>query len=246
MSENTEKEKEIKKGNRFLIGPGFGLFLMGAIYLWFWLMPWGWESFFTEPRWAHNWAYSIILLTVGASWYQKSVTSRVIATVQACMLPILATGSVNSLVMTYITIVIAAIWGIVVLVERKKEKFFFQEKLEKRTWNWLVMHSVVIAWLLIAHMGLVFLIQRAPQETTLLPLGVNVAFLANLPSELLEISTWAFDIALIIWAIIVLYEQFKLGYNFQNKPWPKWSFIWTFVTLGSGVIGLLIQYAIFH
>jgi hypothetical protein len=32
-----------------------------------------------------------------------------------------------------------------------------------------------------------------------------------------------------------------LGYNFQNKPWPRWSFWAIFVAIGAGLIGLIVQ-----
>jgi len=115
----------------------------------------------------HNWAYAIIFITVGAAWYQKSAVSRIIAVVQAFMLPVTASGSVNTIIMTYITIIIAVIWAVVVLIERKTDKMFLKDRLQKRSWLWINMHTLIIAWLLIAHMGLVFLIGRAPMEAQL-------------------------------------------------------------------------------
>ena len=91
------------------------------------------------------------------------------------------------------------------------------------------------------HIGFVFLVQRAPQEIDLLQIGPNVGWLQNYTAEAHEISTWAFDIAIIIWGILVLYEQFRLGYNFQDKPWPRWSFYMIFIAIAMGLLGLLIQ-----
>lgn len=85
-------ENKSNRKNKYLIGPGFGLFLMGTTYLIFWLMPFAWESYIKDPRWAHNWAYSIIIMTIGASFYQKSVLSRFIAIIQAFMMPLTASG----------------------------------------------------------------------------------------------------------------------------------------------------------
>ena len=37
------------------------------------------------------------------------------------------------------------------------------------------------------------------------------------------------------------FEQFKLGYNVQNKPWPRYSFWYIWVTLALGIILLPVQ-----
>jgi len=126
----------------------------------------------------------------------------------------------------------------VVLIERIRGKMFFKDSMKKRTWLWINMHSVVVSWILIAHMGLVFLIGRVPLEAQLEALGSNAGFLANLPPERHEFATWFFDIALIIWAVIVLHEQFKMGYNVQNKPWPKLSFYMCFICMAAGILGI--------
>ena len=236
MAESKEREKS----NKFIVGPGLGLIIMGLAYLIWWLLPWGWEAYGEDPRWAHNWAYAIIILTIGLAWYHKSVISRIIAAIQSFMMPVTASGSFNTLLLAFITVIIAVIWCIVVLIELIMGKKFLQETMSKRAWNWINMHSIIVSWILIAHMGLVFLIGRAPQEAQLLALGTDAGFLVNLPPENHELATWFFGISLIIWAIIVLYEQYKLGYNLQNKPWPRLSFYWAFICMGSGLLGIAI------
>ena len=235
----------IEKPDRFLVGPGFGFFIMGLTYLIWWLIfspeyifgppPLG------DPRWAHNWAYAIIIMTIGAAWYQKGAISRVIAAIQAFMLPVTASGSFDTFITTYITIGIGIAWVIVVMSESLRGKPFLQDRLSKRTWEWICLHTLVVAWLLVAHMGLVFFIGRVPLEHQLLSFGTSAGFLANLPPEATDLATWAFDITLIIWAVMVLYDQFKLGYNIKNKPFPRRSFWWGFVCMGSSLVALGIQ-----
>lgn len=226
--------------SKILIGPGFGLFFMGLSYLIFWLTPPGLNAFKYDQRWAHNWAFAIIILTVGAAWYQKSPVSRFIALIQSLMLPLTASGSFNTLKMTYISIILALMWIVIVLIERRNGQLLFQDKLAKRSWNWINLHALIIAWILIGHMSLVFFVGRAPQELSLLALDVRAGFLINLPPEYYEASTWAFDGALLIWVIIVLYEQFKMGYNLQNKPWPRWSFYWILFSMLAGFVTLWV------
>ncbi len=237
----TETSEKIVKKESKSVGPGMGLIIIGISYLVWWMMPFALEAYRGDERWAHNWAYAIIILTVGLAWYHESAISRIIATVQAFMLPVTASGSFNTHLMTFITIIIFIIWLFVVLIEKAKSKMFLIDKLEKRTWMWINMHTVIVAWILIAHMSLVFLIGRVPLEDQLLGFGTYAGYLANLPPEKLEFATWTFDITLLIWAVIVLYEQFKMGYNVQKKPWPKWSFYWVFVIIAASLIALLIQ-----
>ncbi len=241
MAETQKSQDEISlRKNRFQIGQGLGLIILGLAYLIWWIMPFAFEAYDQDPRWAHNWAYSIIILTVGLAWYYKSPVSRAIVTVQAFMLPVTASGSFNTLTMSFVTIIIAAVWAAVVGIERVRGKYFLEARLEEWTINWINLHTVILTWLLIAHMGLVFLIGRAPQEAQLLGFGTDAGFLAFLPPENHELATIFFDISLIILAIIGLYEQFKMGYNLEKKPWPRWSFRWIFICIGSGLLGLFI------
>nr|MDO8109873.1 hypothetical protein [Candidatus Sigynarchaeota archaeon] len=190
IQENQESFSDRKaKAMRFM-NPGFGLFIMGLVYIIWWVMPIPIEYFDADPRWAHNWAYAIIITTAGASWYQKTPVSRIIASVQAFMLPVTASGSVNTILMTIITIAIAIGWVVVVGIERSHKKPLLGEKLSKRATLWLTLHSQVVTWLLIAHMGFVFLLSRAPFENQLQSIGTYIAFLANLPPEYKEIATW--------------------------------------------------------
>jgi len=224
--------------DKYAVGPGIGLLIMGIAYLAFWLMPFTIDTYIKENRWAHNWAFSIIILTVGAAWYQKSPLSRSVAVVQAMMLPITASGSFDTLYCSFVTVGIAVAWGIVVAVEKARRKPFFQDSMERRSWNWANMHSMIICWLLLAHMAFVFFATRVPQEAGLLSGSGNLGFLTYLPPESHDFATWFFNISILVWAILAITEQFKMGYNPQNKPWPRWSFWWVFICMVAGFVGM--------
>ena len=242
MSEKDKNSlKNDENANKFLVGPGLGIIIMGLSYLVWWLMPFALDAFNQDMRWAHNWAYAIVILNVGAAWYYKSAVSRIIIVFQAFMLPVTASGSFDTLILSYISAFIAILWVLIVLIEKIKGRKFLIERLQLKTWNWINMHAMVITWILVAHISLVFLIGRLPLESQLLGFGTYAGYLVNLPPESLEFATWTFDITLLAWAVIVLYEQVKMGYNFKNKPWPKLSFWWVFVCMGSSLIALLIQ-----
>ena len=211
VSENTKEQESTKIKNPKWMNPGLGLVIMGLSYLLWWcLFPAAWEAFNNDNRWAHNWTYAIIILTVGASWYHKSITTRFITSIQATMLPITATGSLNTVLTTIITAVIAFVWALITIIEKFRKNKFGEKNLPKRTRYWIYLHAQVLSWLLIAHMGLVFLFGRIPFENQLIAAG-NIGFLVNLPPEFLEIASWTFNFALFSWAIIALYEQFKSG-----------------------------------
>jgi len=239
--EKNNSNKNEQKANKLLVGPGLGIIIMGISYLVWWLMPFAFDAFIIDMRWAHNWVYAIAILNIGLAWYYRSAVSRIIAVIQAFMLPVTASGSFDTLILTYISAFIALLWVIIVIVEKINRKKLLKEKFQLKTWNWINLHTMVIAWILVAHISLVFLIGRLPLEDQLLGFGTYAGYLANLPPESLEFATWTFDITLLAWAAIVLYEQVKIGYNYKNKPWPKFSFWWTFVVMGSSLIALLIQ-----
>lgn len=237
MSE--EKPKQTTSKENKLVGPGLGLIIMGGAYLVWWLLFI--EYAINDPRWAHNFAYAIIILNVGLAWYHKTPLSRTIAMIQSFMLPITASGSFNTVICTIISSILLFIWIIIVVVERIKRKQYFEKKLSKRGSNWSNMHTIIIAWILVGHMGLMFLIVRLPLEAQLYSYGENAGYLINLPPESFEFATWAFNIGLFILISIILWEQYKMGYNIQNYPWPRKSFWVVIITMGASLIALAIQ-----
>ena len=241
INSSEEESKEKKEEQNRLVGPGLGLVILGLVYFIWYMMPFAFEFLEEHPLAIHNWGYSIIFLTAGLGWYQKSVIPRTVVLIQTSLLPVLASGSFNSFLIVFLVFVVFGVFILLMLIERKKGKYLLRERFEKRTWAFLNMHLLIVSWILIMHIGFVFLIQRAPQEIDLLRLGPNAGWLENYTPEVHEISTWLFDLSIISWGIIVLYEQFKMGYNFQNDPWPRWSFYLIFIAIGLGLLGLLIQ-----
>ncbi|MFW9949452.1 MAG: hypothetical protein ACFFKA_04940 [Candidatus Thorarchaeota archaeon] len=239
MSEE-ESKSEIPKRNK-LVGPGLGLIIMGASYFIWWLSFI--EYAIMDPRWVHNIAYAIIILNVGFAWYHKSPLSRTIAMVQSFMLPVIGSGSFNSLILTIVCSIILVIWVILIFSERSKGKAFLEEKLSKRGKNWLNMHTLIIAWILVGHMGLMFFIVRLPLEGQLYGYSATAGYLMNLPPESLEFATWTYDIGLFILITVILLEQYKMGYNAQNNPWPRKSFWIVLIVMVASLVALAIQSA---
>ncbi|MFX1496946.1 MAG: hypothetical protein ACFFBH_05445 [Promethearchaeota archaeon] len=237
MSEEKPKSTSLKQNK--LVGPGLGLIIMGAAYLVWWLIFI--ENAILDPRWAHNFTYAIIILNVGLAWYHKTPLSRTTAMFQSFMLPITASGSFNTVICIIVSAIIFTIWIIISMLERTKGKHYLEDKLSKRGNNWLNMHTLIIAWILVGHMGLMFFVVRLPLEAQLYNYGATAGYLMNLPPESLEYSTWAFNIGLFILVAIMLWEQYKMGYNVQNNPWPRISFWMVLITMAASLIALAIQ-----
>jgi hypothetical protein len=90
-------------------------------------------------------------------------------------------------------------------------------------------------------MGLMFFIVRLPLESQLYGYGESAGYLLNLPPESLEFATWTYDIGLFILIALILLEQYKMGYNLQNKPWPRRSFWIVLIVMAASLIALAIQ-----
>ena len=238
MSEENQKTAEFKP-NKWMVGPGKGLIIMGIAYLIWWLAFI--EYALMDPRWTHNIAYAMIIVNVGLAWYHKSPVSRAIALIQSFMLPVTGSGSFNTVICTIICTIIFAIWGIVVLLEKNRDKLFLDDKLSRRGKNWLNLHTMILAWILIAHMGLMFFIVRLPMEANLYSYSPRAGYLMNLPPESYEFATWVFDIGLFILCIVLIKEQYKMGYNIKNKPWPKTSFYVVILIMVAALLALWIQ-----
>ena len=238
MSDKT-LESKIEKPNKYKVGPGLGLIILGAAYLIWWLVFI--EYAIMDHRWAHNFAYAIIIFNVGLAWYHESPVSRTIAFIQSSMLPVTGSGSFNTVICTIICACIFAIWAIVVLLEKNRDTFFLDDKLSRRGKNWVNLHTMILAWILIAHMGLMFFIVRLPLEANLYSYGPRAGYLINLPPESYEFATWVFDIGLFILCIVLIKEQYKMGYNIKNNPWPKTSFYVVILIMIAALIALWIQ-----
>ncbi|MFW9850569.1 MAG: hypothetical protein ACFFF4_15665 [Candidatus Thorarchaeota archaeon] len=247
LVEETTSESSPPRSNKYMVGPGMGLLLMGIMYLIFWLLPFTLDAYVEDPRWSHNWVYALIIITLGAAFYQKTVASRIVAMFQATLMPLTASGAFSTDLMTIVALVILTTWIIIVLVERKNDSPLLDHRFSRHSQNWIIMHSLIICWMLLAHMGLVFFIGRLPFESQLDTIGTSIGeslgFLVNLPTERFDLVTYVFDINLVILAILFGYEQFKLGYNNRKRPWPKISFyfLWITVILGFVLFPISLQ-----
>jgi len=57
---------------------GTGIFFLGVAWLLFWLGP-AFNLYEADSRWAHNFAFAIILIMVGIAYYRPSVSTWIIS-----------------------------------------------------------------------------------------------------------------------------------------------------------------------
>ena len=74
---------------------GSGLILTGLIWLYFWVFQW-YVFFLFDPRWAHNFSYPLILITIGVAYRGKKMSTDLTNTVNDGGLPLLSYKEVSA------------------------------------------------------------------------------------------------------------------------------------------------------
>ena len=80
---------------------GSGLILTGLIWLYLWVFQW-YVFFLFDARWAHNFAYPLILLTIGVAYKGKKMSTDLLASISAFMIIPTSTGLISGTYSTYI------------------------------------------------------------------------------------------------------------------------------------------------
>jgi hypothetical protein len=170
------------------INVGTPLVLMGAMWLYLWVVHWM-DAYFYDPRWGHNYLEASAFLIVGLAYFNRRLISDLIALVAATLivpvalelLPHWATAIAGG-VMIVLTI-------IDMVVERGRDTDLLQPA-NKRWRFWLKGHLLRFALVMIAHMSLIFFLVRVPADSY----------------EKNELVTWVFDGAMIMIAILGLLD----------------------------------------
>jgi hypothetical protein len=166
---------------------GTPLVLMGAMWLYLWVFQW-YDAYVYDPRWGHNYLEAAAFLIVGLAYFNRRLVSDLIALTAATLivpvslelLPHWATAIAGG-VMIVLTI-------IDMVVERKRETDLLQPS-NRRFSFWLKGHLLRFAYVMLAHMSLIYFLVRLPAGTY-----------EN------ELVTKVFDAALIVLAIFGLLE----------------------------------------
>jgi bacterioferritin len=211
---------------------GTGLILTGLFWLYFWVFPW-FQSFVQDPRWAHNFAYPLILIIIGIAYYGRKLSTDLVAVVSAFMIIPTESGVLSGLQSTYAVIALLIILLILLAMERGREQelMFFQHRWRR----WFKKHFLIFAFLFMMHMAFIYWFSRAF-------FGEPVP--ANLPNEsALNPADWAtatYNILVLPLGLIGMAEKFR-GTLRRTVTRTKLGYWWSLViiTLGIAMLGAM-------
>jgi hypothetical protein len=145
------------------VNTGSALTLMGAMWLYLWVFPWR-QYYVLEPHWGHNYAEAAAFLAVGLAYYNRRLISDVLA--------LAATGLIIPASLELLPHMATAIIGGVLLllivadtlVERGREMDLGASS-NRRLRFWLNSHLLRFAYLMLAHLALIYYLVRLPGGT---------------------------------------------------------------------------------
>ncbi|WP_455369488.1 ferritin-like domain-containing protein [[Eubacterium] cellulosolvens] len=180
---------------------GSGLILTGLFWLYFWIFQW-YVFFLFDARWAHNFAYPLILITIGVAYKGKKMSTDLLASISAFMIIPTETGLISGTHSTYIVGIILLIILLLLLTEkgRKRELLFLQH----RSRRWLKKHLLTFAFLFLLHMPFLYWATRVlfgePAEINMPP---------EPPWERAHWGTASYNILVIPFALLGMAERFR-------------------------------------
>lgn len=206
---------------------GSGLILTGLFWLYFWIFQW-YIFFLFDPRWAHNFAYPLILITIGVAYKGKKMSSDLLAAVSAFMIIPTEAGIMSGIESTYVAIVFLLLTLLLLLAERRRrqEILFFQHRWRR----WLKKHLMTFAFLFLMHMAFIYFVMRmlAPQlmEANLPP---------EPPWEPIHWGTASYNILVIPFGLIGMAERFR-GTLRRRIMASKIGYWWSLMIIVVGVV----------
>jgi hypothetical protein len=202
------------------INVGTPLVLMGAMWLYLWVLPWR-VWYIDDPRWGHNYAEALAFLAVGLAYFNRRLVSDVLALL-ASLLIIPASLEIVPPPVTGIAGAMLAILIIIdMLVERRRETDLGQPS-NRRLGFWLKGHILRFAYVMLGHLALVYFVVRLPYGTyeqelvtkvydgLLIPLTI-LALLEGAVKSLWGLSTarlgFFLGMSSIVVSLIILFDQ---------------------------------------
>lgn len=145
------------------VNVGTPLILMGALWLYLWGFPWV-EAYLYDPRWGHNYAEALAFLAVGLAYFNRRLTSDVLALLAATLI-IPASLELWPHPVTAITGgVLVALIFLDMIVERGRKDDLGQPS-NRRLNFWLKGHLLRFAYVMLGHLALTYFLVRLPGGT---------------------------------------------------------------------------------
>jgi hypothetical protein len=199
---------------RFLNG-GTVLAVMGAGWLYLWLVPW-YESYVANPHWGHNYAQATAFLVLGLAYFNRRFVSDVLG-ISAALLTIPSALELAPHPLTASVgggLLLLAILDMV--VERRRNHDLWQPSNQRLSF-WLKKHLPRFSYLMLAHIALTY-------------------FLVRLPSGTYEtdLVTKVFDGMLVVLVVLLLMEDMAGIVNsvIAKRAVFFWGMLTTLVSLG--------------
>ena len=195
---------------------GTGIFLLGLAWLGFWLGP-ALPLYQADPRWAHNFAFALIFLTVGIAYLRPSVLTGIGAVIASFITIPTELAFWSGMTATAIEGVLLVLVAVVAAVEWWKKGPLITPG--PRAGFWLKTHLPLLSALGLAHIPFIFFLVRWMN---------GVPYLQYLPIEH-EYSTTIFNAMLLVLVSIAMAEQYLK--NVGRVSIPRAGFIWSLVML---------------
>ncbi len=208
---------------------GAGLILTGLFWLFLWLIPFL-PAFIDDPRWGHNFAYPLILITIGVAYKGKKMSSDLLAAISAFMIAPTETGMISGIQSTTIVAILLIAVLISLLIEkgREQELLFFQHRWRR----WLKKHLITFAFLFLLHMPFIYWFTRVlfgePAEVNLPP---------EPPFEPMHWGTAFYNIFVIPFGLIGMGERLR-GRLRRKIYFSKLGYWWSLMIIIGGIATL--------
>ena len=145
------------------INVGTPLVLMGAMWLYLWVLPW-YKTYIYNPHWGHNYAEALAFLAVGLAYFNRRLVSDVLALLAATLI-IPASLELWPHPVTAITGGVLVVLIILDMIVERGRKDDLGQPSNRRLNFWLKGHLLRFAYVMLGHLALTYFLVRLPGGT---------------------------------------------------------------------------------
>ncbi|MDH4137142.1 MAG: hypothetical protein OEW09_10575 [Anaerolineae bacterium] len=145
------------------INVGTPLVLMGAMWLYLWVLPW-YKTYIYNPHWGHNYAEALAFLAVGLAYFNRRLVSDVLALLAATLI-IPASLELWPHPVTAITGGVLVVLIILDMIVERGRKDDLGQPSNRRLNFWLKRHLLRFAYVMLGHLALIYFLVRLPGGT---------------------------------------------------------------------------------
>jgi hypothetical protein len=136
---------------------------MGLLWLYLWIFQW-YDAYVYDPRWGHNYLEAAAFLIVGLAYFNRRLVSDLIALVAATLIVPVSLELLPHSATAIAGLVLIALTVLDMLVERRREADLGQPS-NRRYAFWLKGHVLRFAYVMLAHLALIYFLVRLPGGT---------------------------------------------------------------------------------